>query len=183
MLLVFGQTYDFERIRPVEMDCPNCGERPIGLYYAHKKLTVYWIPTVTQETSYALGCEACGQHWLVDEEVVQTLPSPVEQDTEGFARSDPRSVRSSPELSPPEFILEGSPDSGSGAPVAEAPRMTGTLCSRCGAPHVAGSPVCTECGAPVANPGSSGGTCPSCGAAYTSGSFCIQCGAELAPDR
>jgi hypothetical protein len=72
-VLIYGHKYSFEPIGAVAQPCPQCGGSPIELSWARKKMTMYWIPLFTIETSYAIGCAGCNNHWTISKEVGEEL--------------------------------------------------------------------------------------------------------------
>ncbi len=73
MLFLFGAKTKFERIKAVDMTCPQCGARPCELCWAAKKATAYLVPVATLKRTYVLGCPKCGGHWDIDQELAQRL--------------------------------------------------------------------------------------------------------------
>lgn len=190
-----GVTDHFKKIKNLGMHiCPNCRNlAEFTLDEARQKIDVFFIPTLTLKSRYAVMCGRCKQGEFCSVEWAGHLMSQGERPDVIFESG----------VKQKEQIPEG--NSGS---VSETKKLTedsqkdkGKLdfvrCSSCGTLQVREGNFCAHCGKPVskaseADAGSSGqafgsenrSVCPSCGSVQQEGNkFCSKCGQKLAAEQ
>lgn len=73
VLLLFGLKSERQRVAALDMDCPQCGRKPCGLYLTAKKATAYFVTLGTLQKKYEMGCVHCDCFWNIDQELGASL--------------------------------------------------------------------------------------------------------------
>ncbi len=122
-----------------------------------RKIKVFYIPTVSIDTKYAVGCKKCKSGYYINDQQRDDLlfhRSTIEVHADGIY-----------------FKQIGTP------PADAAPRSApsvpdGAVCPSCGKAQAAGGKFCVFCGTPIPAQ-----------AAAPAQKFCVHCGAKLEPGQ
>lgn len=154
MLIIWGSRRSYKHIGAIASGCPNCGTQ-MGLFWAVKKFTLYWIPLFPMDKNYAMGCHRCKTFYMLNQAAGAHMHSQIMSGTIGDI-----SVSSNAGIAPPNAALPPLYPPTSGYPTAIPPPMpTATAmvpdvpplpCRQCGTPLEKGAQTCGYCGATVA---------------------------------
>lgn len=184
-----GVTDHFKHIKSLGTHiCPNCNKlSEFTLDEANQKIDVFWIPTLTLKSRYAVMCtkckngEFCSVEWAgylmnqtADQEVIfesaaknlkdqaNTVEEPVEPAYESAA----------PAL---EHVVTDP-----GAIGQAASSSADITCPSCGSVQEAGNKFCIRCGQKLIMEQPKGKFCSHCGAKIIEGMlFCMECGSKI----
>lgn len=197
-----GVTDHFKNIKSLGIhSCPSCKKlTEFTLDEANQKIDVFWIPTLTLKSRYAVMCkkckngEFCSTEWagyLLNQTGAPDIIFESQAKGKGWS-SVTRSFQGAvPQPSAPEMQTQAV--SQPGAPGgSDAP--TFFKCAHCGVTQMREGDFCAYCGkpAPALEPPKQNAlsdhassdtgviTCPNCGNKQEAGSkFCFQCGRKL----
>lgn len=207
-----GVTDHFKNIKSLGMhSCPSCKKlAEFTLDEANQKIDVFWIPTLTLKSRYAVMCkkckngEFCSAEWAgyllnqtADQDIIFESQakakgwSPVTRSFQGTVSQQHVPVQSTQSVSRPAPAATARAVTQPGAPGgSDAP--TFFKCVHCGVTQMREGNFCAYCGKPAPeleppkqNAPSGAGIviCPSCGNRQEAGSkFCFQCGQKLAAE-
>jgi len=125
VLLIGGSKRDVQPIGPVNVQCPQCGAHPCGLFRLRNRLTLYFIPIVSLGSEYLLKCPNCLGQWTIDRANAERLQrdggvQPLSSEPAGAT------------------ILQPGPAGASSL-----------RCAKCGEMLAPNARFCTRCGAPA----------------------------------
>lgn len=191
-----GATDHFKKIRSLGIHmCPKCKRASeFFLEEAKFKIDVFFIPTVTLKTRYAVMCgkcregELCSDQWAVNL-LNGTGPLPVIFESQAQEAVQP-AVSQETASSVPETISCDSSEQAVQQPVSKG--VTAPLffkCPHCGITQLREGAFCSFCGKPAPEESSASGSdakssservCPGCGTKIEGdASFCMECGMKL----
>ena len=192
-----GASDHFKKLKCVgTFQCPRCGKvAEFFITEANFKIDIFFIPTVTLKTRYAVICgkckegEFCSEQWAV-KLLNSEVPVPVLFESEAQAEDTAvAEAPSAPTLPPPQTELAPPP-----MPSArEGGYPTFCKCLHCGVTQLREGAFCAYCGKPLLEEKQDAPTtvareeqavCPSCGSAQEPGmAFCASCGQMMAAEK
>lgn len=168
-----GVTDHFKQIKSLGTHiCPNCNKlSEFTLDEANQKIDVFWIPTLTLKTRYAVMCkkckngEFCSVEWAgylmnqtADQEVIfESAAKALEDQTNTVEEPlDSKSIE--------QDVLSGAD----------------VTCPSCGSVQAAGNKFCIRCGQKLIMEQPKDKFCSYCGAKIMDGMlFCMECGSKI----
>lgn len=189
-----GVTDHFKTIKNLGIhSCPNCKKlSEFTLDEANQKIDIFWIPTLTLKSRYAVMCkkckngEFCSTEWagyLINQTTGQDIIFESEAKTKGWSAV----TRSFQEALPQQPVTEQPAAAGNGD-------VTNFFkCAYCGVTQMREGGFCAYCGKPVSEPEPPKQEappeegiiiCTNCGNRQEKGGkFCFKCGQKLTEEQ
>lgn len=199
-----GVTDHFKHIKSLGVhNCPNC-KKPteFTLDEANQKIDVFWIPTLTLKSRYAVMCKKCKNGQFCSTEwagylMNQAVPDVIFEDAARQQGASPTANS----FKQPEALDTPAANTNNGISRTTSDSQTKAAdsnnspnffkCSYCGVTQMREGDFCAYCGKPAPKPDKKEGSpisgkivCPSCKSRQAAGSkFCSQCGRKMEAEQ